>query len=193
MHPRTPSEGYTYQPDAARRPPRPPPVATPAHLESTAQDYVERFWGPAANLRRVLKRHVDKSVRAHGTDALVAAEWIEAIVARFIEAGLVDDGKFAQAAARTLHGRGKSRRMIAMQLRGKGLAADDVQDALASLDAEPELDDRAAALALAKRRRLGPFRREGRVEMRQKDLQAMMRAGFPFDLARSVIDAQEEP
>jgi regulatory protein len=183
-------EGITYEPDAARKPPRPPPVATPAHLETTAQDYVERFWGPAANLRRVLRRHLDKSVRAHGTDPIAGAETIEAIVARFIENGLVDDGKFAQAAARTLHGRGKSRRMIAVQLRGKGLAADDVQGALASLDAEPELDDRAAAQALAKRRRLGPYRREGRAEARQKDLQSMMRMGFAFDLVRSVIDGE---
>lgn len=186
----------TYEDDGPRfarddqRKRRPPPVATPAHLETTAQSYVERFWGPAANLRRVLQRHVAKSVQFHGSDPVASAATIEAIVQRFCESGLVDDGRFAEAAARTLHGRGKSRRLIAMQLRAKGLGEVDVKAALATLDAEPELDDKAAAWALARRRRLGPYRKDDRAALRQKDLQAILRVGFSFDVARAVIDAE---
>ena len=47
-------------------------------------------------------------------------------------------------------------------------------------------------MALARRRRLGPFRLpEQRADRRTKDLAAMARAGFAFDVARKVIDATD--
>lgn len=53
--------------------------------------------------------------------------------------------------------------------------------------AQPDL---AAAIKLARKRRLGPFRLpEKRAEMRAKDMAALARAGFDFDTARRVIDA----
>ena len=48
----------------------------------------------------------------------------------------------------------------------------------------------AAACALVRRRRLGPYRAEGaRAEWRQKDLATLARAGFGLDLARRVLAA----
>ena len=48
----------------------------------------------------------------------------------------------------------------------------------------------AAAAALARRRRLGPFRRPGeREERRDKDLAALARVGFSYAVARRVIEA----
>ena len=47
-----------------------------------------------------------------------------------------------------------------------------------------------AAAALARRRRLGPFRpAKDRKDRRARDLAAMARAGFDYDLAKKVIDA----
>ena len=77
-----------------------------------------------------------------------------------------------------------------MQLRAKGLGEADVAAALANLDAEA-LSDRDAAWALARRRRLGPYRRIDRKAFREKDLQAIARAGFSFSLAREVVDAAD--
>ena len=43
---------------------------------------------------------------------------------------------------------------------------------------------------MARRRRLGPFRLEkDRKDKRLRDLAAMARAGFAFDVAKKVIDA----
>ncbi|MDE0409722.1 MAG: RecX family transcriptional regulator, partial [Alphaproteobacteria bacterium] len=48
--------------------------------------------------------------------------------------------------------------------------------------------------ALARRRRLGPWRDPAeRAARRQKDLAAMARAGFRLDVARQVIDAEAPP
>ena len=47
-------------------------------------------------------------------------------------------------------------------------------------------------MALARRRRLGPFRAEAeRADRRHRDLAAMARAGFALAVARKVIDAAD--
>ena len=83
--------------------------------------------------------------------------------------------------------RGGSRRGIQATLAAKGVAAETVQQALATFDPEAE---QAAALALARRRRLGPFRPAAtRAAHRLRDLGVLARAGFPHEIARAVIDA----
>ncbi|HTH17687.1 MAG TPA: regulatory protein RecX, partial [Magnetospirillum sp.] len=62
--------------------------------------------------------------------------------------------------------------------------------ALAQLAEDVPEPDLAAAIRLAKKRRLGPFRLSDRDEMRQKDLAALARAGFDFDTCRQVIEAE---
>ena len=57
------------------------------------------------------------------------------------------------------------------------------------LDTNPTEREWKAAVALARRRRLGPFRHKDRKEHRTKDLAAMARGGFDYQLARKVIDA----
>ena len=170
---------------------RPPPIASPTYLRAVAENYVQRFWGPTASVRRVLMRHLDRSVRHHGTDREAGVAAIEAILREFQEAGMCDDARFAEGAARTLHGRGKARALIGQHLRARGLGPADVAHALDELAAE-NLSDRGAALALARRRRLGPFRIGDRSAFRQKDMQVLARAGFGFSLAREVIDGSGE-
>ncbi len=49
----------------------------------------------------------------------------------------------------------------------------------------------AAALAHARRRRLGPCRPPAaRKSMREKDLASLARAGFAYDVARRVVEAE---
>ena len=77
-----------FRPDPRRRPPR---KATPRYLENAALHYLERFATSAENLRRVLMRKVDRSARAHGTDPDEGAAAVEALIERFVRAGLLDD------------------------------------------------------------------------------------------------------
>ena len=87
-----------------------------------------------------------------------------------------------------------------MKLAQKGVPRDLVDEALEALVETLEDDDpdRSAAWTYARRRRLGPYRRdpEVRAERREKDLAAMGRAGFPWGLARAIVDGtppEEEP
>lgn len=172
---------------------RPPRRVTPDYLERAALHYLERFASSSENLRRVLMRKIDRSVQAHGTDREQAAGWVEALVERYQGAGLLNDDAYARMRAESLHRRGASTRAIREKLAAKGVDRDTTDAALGDLRDDVEGDlDLAAAMALAKRRRLGPFRpAEARAAHREKDMAALGRAGFAYDVARRVVDAEE--
>jgi regulatory protein len=174
---------------AGRRPPR---RVTPDHLENVALHYLQRFASSSANLRRVLMARVERSARAHGTDREEGARWVDALIERYLRSGLLDDRAYAEARAASLHRRGASARTIRQKLAAKGIDRDRAAAAVAAVDADIPGDmDLAAATALARRRRLGPFRRENREAHRQRDLAALGRAGFDCETARRVVDAAD--
>lgn len=177
---------------AMRRRPRPP---TPASLNNAALHYLERFASSSENLRRVLMRRVERAARAGAGELEAGAPMVDELVARLLASGLLDDRVYAEGRARSLHRRGNSRRAIRAKLRRKGVGDDHIEAALAGLvpevgdeDGDEDGVDLAAARALARRRRLGPW---GDGTRRQRDLAALARAGFAFDVARRVVDGTE--
>ncbi len=177
----------------ARKPRRGPKQATPAYLERAALFYLERYASSAENLRRVLLRKVRRSAAAHGTDPAEGAAAVDALVARFLDAGLLDDTLYACGQALSLARRGAPARAIALKLKQRGVAEEQIAYALEARSEEAADPDLAAALIYARRRRLGPFRAEPatRAENRQKDLSAMARKGFAPDLCLKVVDAED--
>ena len=165
---------------------------TSEDLEAQALDYLARFASSAANLRRVLKDKVERSARLHGTNREAGLAAVDRLVERLTAAGVVDDRRFAEGRAQSLLRRGASRRMIAGKLAEKGVGDAEIAAALAGLTdltPDPEL---AAAVAYAKRRRLGPFRPpDSRAAHRDRDLAALGRAGFSLGLARRVVEAED--
>lgn len=181
-------------PPDKKRQPRSPRKATPQYLENAALYYLERFSSSAENLRQVLMRRVHKSAHHHGTDPQDGAKAIDDIIERFLRSGLLNDDTYARARVTTLRRRGDAARSIHAKLRAKGVAADVIERALDAhaADEDGENAEKSAAVRLAKRRGLGPFRKtEDREVRRQKDLAALARAGFSFDVARGVIDAED--
>lgn len=179
-----------------RRAPRP---ITRGYLENVALAYLARFAATAKGLETVLMRRVTRSAAHHGTDPADGAALVRDLIARYRDAGLIDDAAFAEARARTLHQRGLPLRAIAFRLRRKGVGAGDIDRALARLAEEAGLPDSpapdrvaldtAAARAYARRRRLGPWRApDRRADMRERDLAALARAGFSYRVARAAMD-----
>jgi regulatory protein len=74
----------------------------------------------------------------------------------------------------------------------KGVSADVAQQKVA--EATAEVSEDAAARIWARKKRLGPFRRDAntRQENRQRDLAALARAGFSFSTAKKIIDGALE-
>jgi len=78
-----------------------------------------------------------------------------------------------------------------MKLFQKGLGGDDIDSAIRALEDEFEDAEFIAAAALARRRRLGPYRNdEVRKELYEKDLAALARAGFSYDIAKQVVETE---
>lgn len=170
-----------------------PRKPTPERLANIALHHLERFASSAENLRRVLERRAAKAARHHpDLDMTQVRGWIDALIERYVRSGLLDDRAYGEGRARALLARGASPRMIRLKLREKGVAADDIDTALAALEDEHADPEWAAAVRLAKRRRLGPFGDPAkRAERRDRDLAALARAGFSYDLAKRVIEAED--
>jgi len=172
-----------------RRKPRP---ATQERLRKAALHYIDRYATSAKNLHEVLMRRVTRSARLHGTDPEEGREWALDIVRELVERGLVDDRRYAETRARSLHRTGASKRRIAMALKTKGVGADDIEYALTELDEAHRNTEMAAARNYARRRRFGPWRdADARAERRDRDLAAMARAGFGYMVSQKVIDAPD--
>jgi regulatory protein len=151
-------------------------------LERWALHYLGRYASSAENLRRVLTRRVHRRSPEAGA---AAAALIDALVARYREAGLLDDMAYAAARVASLHRRGESVRAMRARLAAKRVSAADIADAVSDLRATAPDPDLAAACAFARRRRLGPFRRAA--ADRARELGAFARAGFSRRIAEAVL------
>lgn len=151
-----------------------------ARLEELALAYAARFATSAARLDGYLRR----KLRERGWDGEGEAP-VARIVARMVAAGYVDDAAFARARSAGLLRRGYGQRRIAQTLGAAGIDA-EVRE---QVRADP-LEQRRAALVMARKRGFGPFGaapadRAGR----EKQIAAMLRAGHKLDSARELIDA----
>jgi regulatory protein len=141
---------------------------------------------------RILERRIARAQRRGAIDADAARATARAVLDGLAARGLLDDGRFAEGRARSLLGRGRSTAAIRAALRDKGVDAADTERALATLADETPDPELAAAIALARRRRLGPFASPAaRRARRDRDLGVMARAGFPRAVACRVIDAPD--
>ncbi len=172
--------------------PKPRAPLTEQLLRDHAAWYLERWWPSADRLRRVLCRKADRHAR-DADERQQGHAWAAAIVREKVDCGALDDRRFAAAWVEELHRKGASRRKMAAKLREKGVAGDVVTAAIDALDAEVDGDpELARAIAYARRRRLGSLRDpDQRDARRDKDLAAMARAGFSYDLAKRVVDADD--
>jgi regulatory protein len=166
----------------ARKVPR---KVTPAYLQRAAMAYLERYAASAEQLRRVLTRKVANRCRLRGEDPAEFRDAIDEVVAKSLRVGLVDDARYAQGRVASLRRRGGSSRAIQAKLSIKGVDRETIAAAIEAHDG----DDEEAAVAFARRRRLGPYRPGERLPYRDKDLAAMARAGFGFGLAKRIVDS----
>ena len=162
---------------------------TAERLEKSALAYLERFATSRRNLARVLARKLSRDETMDPDRRRALAAYIEAMLDRYEERGLLNDKVYAEGRVQALRRRGLSGRGIALKLQVKGVDRDTVA---ATLEAD-ETTDPEAAMNFARRRRLGPFRpAEKRAEHRDRDMAAMGRAGFDYGTAQGVIDAVGE-
>jgi regulatory protein len=162
-------------------------------LDALALAYVARFATSSGRLQAYLQR----KLRERGWDDAAPPD-PAGVVARLVGRGYVDDDGYAMARGAGLLRRGLGARRIAQALGHDGIAAPTVARASGSAR-----DQREAALAFARRRRLGPFghgsgesgddpHRALDPAARARQVAAMVRAGHGFATASAVIDAADQ-
>lgn len=167
-------------------------------LRHYALYYLGRFDSTSGKLSEILLRYLNR----HGLNPLRPK--VAELVAEMVQAGYINDQRFALRAAERALNAGKSRQQANAWLLQRQLSAPQVQEALAQLYDTPQrvvgddsdADDGAewvapellAARRFAAKRRLGNYGdAQDRAQRFAKDLAKMARAGFGYDLCRQVL------
>ncbi len=160
--------------------------------------YLARFPATKVKLRKVLWRWAAR--RGVATDERQMGDLIESLH----EGGYLNDEKFALARARSLLQRGASLLDIRARLAKDGIERERIRqtiDAL-TLGEDREEVELLAALRVAQKKRLGPFRdslrnpmpaeREQREKIRKKDIATLARKGFGWGIVQKIMQASDE-
>lgn len=164
--------------------PRTPAPIDAARLEALALAYVGRY----ATTRAKLAQYLDRKLAIRGWDGEGRPD-VTAVVERCARLGYVDDAAFAAARGASLARRGYGARRVVQALRAAGIDADDA----APIEQAARDDALQAAIAYARRRRIGPFSKNqnGDVMIQQRAFAALLRAGHDPEIARRVAYADE--
>ncbi len=151
-------------------------------LQELALRYVTRY----ATTRHKLKSYLFRKLREREWSEDRPAD-VEAMVERFVELGYIDDALFAKNRATALINRGYGKRRVTQALYQAGIAEGDDREALDLSDAK-KWD---AARTYARKKSIGPFaQQQADTDKCRKQLQAFLRAGHEFDMARRFVFAK---
>jgi regulatory protein len=166
----------------SRRDKPPPPPLDEERLRNLALFYVGKY----ATTQAKLGRYLIRKIRERGWEGERRTD-VAALVEQFAELGYIDDAQFADARSRSFVRRGYGFRRLNEDLRASGIAEPDTRSAQEHM-AQSTF---AAAENFAQRKRIGPFAREAATpDQRRKQLQAFLRAGHAFDLAKKFVDGE---
>lgn len=146
----------------------------------SAADYLGKQATSTANLQKVMRRRAGRRFPEAGK--AIAAALADEAVAFCLKHAFVDDTAYAAAKVRSGVRKGQSRPRIAASLAAKGVDRETADDFLAGMD------ELAAAVAFARRRRFGPWRAALLdVDQRRKEAGAFGRSGFSSGVAAAVM------
>lgn len=167
-------------------------MTTRARQESPTTDPAERARALALSmLDRAPRSSAELRAKLIAKDVEPAIA--DAIVARYVEVGLLDDASLAAMIARTRHAeRGKAPRAIATELRRKGFSEADIESALVHITEEVQAES-ARALATSRWQRMSGLDSD----VKARRLGAFLgRKGYPaslvFGLVRDLMRADSE-
>ncbi len=152
-------------------------------LENIALYYLERYSSSSANLRKILKRRIQKDIIKGAEPVEQAAEWIENIITKMQNLEYINDERYKENLINKLKNQGKSTKQIKVKLLEKGL----------NTDFETSDDDEIQqALLFIKKKTIGPYRQNNSQEMWKKDMQKMALAGFSYSAIKRVLKIDTE-
>jgi len=173
--------------------PKTPKKVTKDRLNNIALYYLERFDSSVSNLRNVLFRRVNKAKYFHeDMDMGEALLWIEEVVEKMISFGYVDDERFTKNQVERLIAKGNSTKAIKSKLINKGISQDLISKYLEHFSEEFNDIDLVAAIKYLRKRRFWIYRPiEKREERKEKDMAALVRNGFSYDIVSKLFSIED--
>lgn len=151
-------------------------------LRALALHYVGKY----ATTTGKLATYLTRKIRERGWDGDRRTD-VAALVEQFVELGYIDDAQFAEARSRSFVRRGFGERRLNEDLRASGIGEKEAASAKEHMVESVFI----AAENFARRKRIGPFASEvASPEKRQKQLQAFLRAGHGFEVAKRFVNAE---
>ncbi len=152
---------------------------------------------PEARARQICLRLLTAAPRTRAELAAalsrrgVPGEAAEAVLGRFTDVGLIDDAAFARAWVESRHySRGLSRRSLSAELRQHGVEAEEIREAVSTLDPEQEV---ATAKRLVEQKMAGTRGQPPEARARRA-AGTLARKGYPpglvFRLIKEVLEQE---
>jgi len=180
-----------------KKQPKPPKRITARYLYNSGLAYLQRFPASSMHFRFIMNRKINKSCRHH-TDQNYedCQKLLEDLIVQFKELSLLNDSAYLKGMVTSLRRRGLSSLQIKNKLMQKGYQNDKIASEINSYDEDEYADgalsgDHRAILIHARKKRLGPFDIENKKDA-GKSLASLARAGFSYDIAKSVIEMKKE-
>lgn len=161
------------------------------YLKNAGEYYLNRFPASSTHFVRVMTRKIRRSCREYPEQD--AQEWITVlntiVVPYFEKLGFLNDDLYAGGLFTSLKRRGLSRTEIIRRMTMKGVDRDCIH-ALVT-DCADGVNDKNAVIDFARKKKIGRFRPipTNDPKERNRDLGKLARAGFSYDTAISVFDA----
>lgn len=156
------------------------------YLRRAALFHLQKFDATEAGLRKVLERRVMSGCYQTDRNPEDYSDAINTVVQHCIDLSYVNDQRYAERLVEVSSERGMSKRQIQAKLLQKGVSSDLIEQ---TID-ESDTDDLDAAIAYARKKRIGKFRAVHQIDYREKDLAKLARRGFSYDICEKVIDGK---
>lgn len=166
--------------------PRPAKKPAPPLNDERVRQLALHYVGKYATTQAKLAGYLARKVRERGWDDDRPAD-ITALTEQFAALGYINDVQFAEARSRSFVRKGFGERRLNEDLRASGIGDED------AISAKEHMEESifSAAENFARRKRLGPFAQDAASpEKRHKQLNAFLRAGHGFDLAKRFVYAE---
>ncbi|MBO7244158.1 MAG: RecX family transcriptional regulator [Alphaproteobacteria bacterium] len=150
--------------------------------------YLERFESSSFKTRKMLERRIQKE-RLNGNiipDNINTM--IDEVIQKMIELGYINDERVIQNQVQRLSNSGKSKSFILNKLKQDGLCPQTVSNYLRTFDEETSSSDLTRAHNWLKKHKKGQFRIKDASLFYQKDLAALGRAGFSYEIAKQALE-----
>lgn len=185
------------------------PIRSEEELKSVALSYLDRFPCTTEKLRIHLGKKLKDAIAAEEARPADAWRWLDQVIETLTRVRLLDDVAWSESRASTLHRRGRATSLIRRDLAKSGAPEAAIDAAETSLGDDRRAVDLASAVRLAKKKSLGPFAkapttparprpgkpplsdRDQAMKLRQRHLATLARAGFSFEIAKTILDARD--